>query len=63
MVLLVLVIKWIAVRFGINITSVALKMDKISMQQEWCLSQISLLFLCYSQLIYHTGAYLSFVDW
>ena len=37
-------------KFGINTTSVALKFPN-SMQQEWYLSQISLLFPCYSQLI------------
>ena len=45
----VLVIAWVVVKFGINTTSVALKFP-FSMQQEWYLFQISLLFPCY----YHT---------
>ena len=40
---LVLVIAWVAVKFGINTMSVALKFP-FSMQQEWYLSQILLLF-------------------
>ena len=39
---LVLVIAWVAVKFGINTTHVALKFLCL-MQQEWFLSQISLL--------------------
>ena len=46
--LLVLVIAWETVKFGINTTSVVLEMG---IQQEWYLSQVSLLYPCYSQLI------------
>ena len=42
----VLVIAWVAVKFGINITSVVLEMGRnlqFPIQQEWYLPQISLL--------------------
>ena len=39
---LVLVIAWVAVKFGINIMSVVLEIP-FPIQQEWYLSQISLL--------------------